>query len=113
MVIVICPELERLVHELRPASEPVLIENAPGAGDVVPGGDRATIRARYGLDVSAPVILYTGTFEAYQGLDLLFAAATDVLHARPDARFVLAGGGARANRAVQDARARPGHRTAR
>jgi glycosyltransferase involved in cell wall biosynthesis len=50
------------------------------------------VRARYGLDASAPVILYTGTFEAYQGLDLLFAAATGVLHARPDARFVLAGG---------------------
>ena len=50
------------------------------------------MRARYGLDVSSPVILYTGTFEAYQGLDLLFAAAPGVLHARPDARFVLAGG---------------------
>ena len=39
VVIVICPELERLVKELGPAQDPVLIENAPGAGDVVPGGD--------------------------------------------------------------------------
>jgi glycosyltransferase involved in cell wall biosynthesis len=92
VVIVICPELERLVKELRPALDPVLIENAPGAGDVVPGGDRATIRARYGLDVRTPVILYTGTFEAYQGLDLLFAAMKDVLRTRPDARLLLAGG---------------------
>jgi glycosyltransferase involved in cell wall biosynthesis len=93
VVIVICPELERLVRELKPNSAPVLIENAPGAGDS--GGasaPRAAVRARYGLDVSSPVILYTGTFEAYQGLDLLFAAAPGVLHARPDARFVLAGG---------------------
>jgi len=92
VVIVICPELERLVKELRPAQDPVLIENAPGAGDVAPGGDRATIRARYGLDVRTPLILYTGTFEAYQGLDLLFAAMKDVLRTRPDARLLLAGG---------------------
>ena len=92
VVIVICPELERLVKELRPVQDPVLIENAPGAGDVAPGGDRATIRARYGLDVRTPLILYTGTFEAYQGLDLLFAAMKDVLRTRPDARLLLAGG---------------------
>ena len=92
VVIVICPELERLVKELRPAQDPVLIENAPGAGEVAPGGDRATIRARYGLDVRTPLILYTGTFEAYQGLDLLFAAMKDVLRTRPDARLLLAGG---------------------
>jgi len=92
VVIVICPELERLVKELRPGLDPVLIENAPGAGDVVAGGDRATIRARYGLDLRTPVILYTGTFEAYQGLDLLFAAMKDVLRTRPDARLLLAGG---------------------
>jgi glycosyltransferase involved in cell wall biosynthesis len=37
-------------------------------------------------------VLYTGTFEAYQGLDLLFTAAGMVNAARPDVRFVLAGG---------------------
>ena len=39
-----------------------------------------------------PLVVYTGTFEAYQGLDLLFAAAALVVEARPDARFLLAGG---------------------
>jgi glycosyltransferase involved in cell wall biosynthesis len=38
------------------------------------------------------VVLYTGTFEAYQGLDLLFAAMALVRDRRPDARLVLAGG---------------------
>jgi glycosyltransferase involved in cell wall biosynthesis len=38
------------------------------------------------------MVLYTGTFEAYQGLDLLFAAAKIVRAGRPDARVVLAGG---------------------
>ena len=37
-------------------------------------------------------MLYTGTFEAYQGLDLLFAAAKLVHRDRPDVTFVLAGG---------------------
>jgi glycosyltransferase involved in cell wall biosynthesis len=92
VVIVICPELERLVKELQPALDPVLIENAPGAGEAVAGGDRETIRTRYGLEARTPVILYTGTFEAYQGLDLLFAAMKGVLQTRPDARLLLAGG---------------------
>jgi glycosyltransferase involved in cell wall biosynthesis len=92
VVIVICPELERLVRELRPDSAPVLIENAPGAGDSVPLGERSTWRLRYGLETTAPIVLYTGTFEAYQGLELLFAAAAEVLRVRPDTRFVLAGG---------------------
>ena len=40
----------------------------------------------------APLVLYTGTFEAYQGLDLLFAAMALVSRQRPDARLLLAGG---------------------
>jgi glycosyltransferase involved in cell wall biosynthesis len=38
------------------------------------------------------VVLYTGTFEAYQGLDLLFASMRPVVRAIPQARLVLAGG---------------------
>ncbi len=38
------------------------------------------------------MVLYTGTFEAYQGLDLLFDAMAIVARTRPDARLVLAGG---------------------
>jgi glycosyltransferase involved in cell wall biosynthesis len=38
------------------------------------------------------VVLYTGTFEAYQGLDLLFEAMAYVRAVRPDARLLLAGG---------------------
>ena len=92
VVIVICPELERLVREIGPRTPPVLIENAPGAGDVTAGPGRDGIRAEFGLASTAPVVLYTGTFEAYQGLDLLFAAAAEVGRARPDVRFLLAGG---------------------
>ncbi len=50
------------------------------------------IRHALGLEPTTPIVLYTGTFEAYQGLDLLFAAAKVVQQSRPDVRFVLAGG---------------------
>jgi glycosyltransferase involved in cell wall biosynthesis len=92
VVIVICAELERLVREIEPAAQPVLIENAPGAGDVADGGGRESVRAEFGIGPATPVVLYTGTFEAYQGLDLLFEAMGLVVAARPDARLLLAGG---------------------
>ena len=92
VVIVICPELQRLVEDLQPDAVPILIENAPGAGDVVPSGRAAIIRAEFGFTASTPVIVYTGTFEAYQGLDLLFAAAARVASSRPDVRLLVAGG---------------------
>ena len=47
---------------------------------------------RSGSTPATPVVLYTGTFEAYQGLDLLFAAMALVHGERPDARLLLAGG---------------------
>ena len=93
VVIVICPALEETVRTIEPQAQVVLIENAPGSAE-----ERATpeaaaaVRASLGLSTNTPVVLYTGTFEAYQGLDLLFSAMASVRAARPDARLVLAGG---------------------
>ncbi len=92
VVIVICAELGRRVREIAPQASPVLIENAPGAGEVSHDGGRDAVRAEFRLGSTTPLVLYTGTFEAYQGLDLLFDAARTVCAARPDTRFLLAGG---------------------
>ncbi|MEN3338712.1 MAG: hypothetical protein V7647_2388 [Acidobacteriota bacterium] len=92
VVVVICPHLQDVVHAIEPGVPAVLIENAPGSGDTPVAGSGARIRAELGIPAAAPIVLYTGTFEAYQGLDLLFAAARHVAATRPDARFVLAGG---------------------
>jgi len=92
VVIVICPQLEETVRGIDRDVPTVLIENAPGSGDTPQAGSGARVRAALGLTSETPLVLYTGTFEAYQGLDLLFAAARVVCSARPDARFVLAGG---------------------
>ena len=93
VVIVICPQLEETVRAIDDAVPTVLIENAPGAGEVTSSkGSTAALRGSLGLTLETPTVLYTGTFEAYQGLDLLFEAARLVTAKRPDARFVLAGG---------------------
>ena len=92
VVIVICPQLEDVVRGIDTAVPSVLIENAPGSGDAPTAGSGRDVRAQLGLGPSVPMVLYTGTFEAYQGLDLLFASMKHVLATRPDARLVLAGG---------------------
>lgn len=101
VVIVICPYLEQVVKEIQPSAQAIVIENAPGSTGTSPAGAGPRLREEFGLTDSTPVVLYTGTFEAYQGLDLLFAAARVVRDRRPDVRLVLAGG-----RADQVARAR-------
>src|SRR5260370_390578 len=64
-------------------------------------------RRTLGLAASTPVVVYTGRYEAYQGLDLLFDAMAHVRGEHPAARLVLAGG-----RADQVARAREQARSA-
>ena len=93
VVIVICPSLEETVKAIEPGARTVLIENAPGsAEDEATPEAAAAVRRSLGVGEKTPIVLYTGTFEAYQGLDLLFAAMAIVKRSRPDARLVLAGG---------------------
>jgi glycosyltransferase involved in cell wall biosynthesis len=107
VVIVICPSLEETVKAIEPGAQTVLIENAPGsAEDEATPEAAAAVRRSLNLPAPTPIVLYTGTFEAYQGLDLLFAAMAIVRASRPDARLVLAGGRAdQVSRAREQARA--------
>jgi glycosyltransferase involved in cell wall biosynthesis len=93
VVIVICPALLDTVRAIDPQAQVVLIENAPGSAEGESTLAQAeAVRAKHGLPAPTPLVLYTGTFEAYQGLDLLFAAMASVHRQRPDARLLLAGG---------------------
>jgi len=95
VVIVICPSLEDTVRAIEPQARTVLIENAPGSAEEAATADQAAgVRRALGVTAATPLVLYTGTFEAYQGLELLFAAMALVQRTRPDARLVLAGGDA-------------------
>jgi len=108
VVIVICPSLEDTVRAIEPQARTVLIENAPGsAEDAATPEQAASVRRSLEIPETTPVVLYTGTFEAYQGLDLLFDAMAIVRATRHDARLVLAGG-----RADQIARAKDQARAA-
>ena len=92
VVIVICQNLVDVVRAVDQQVPVVLIENAPGSTDLAGASDGARVRAELRFEAGAPIVLYTGTFEAYQGLDLLFASFARVTTERPDARLVLAGG---------------------
>ena len=92
VVIVICPQLEEVVRAVDRDARPVLIENAPGSGDLPVAGSGLAVRASHGISPDASVILYTGTFEHYQGLDLLFASMAIALRDAPDAKLLMAGG---------------------
>jgi glycosyltransferase involved in cell wall biosynthesis len=93
VVIVICPSLQETVRDIDPGAHSVLIENAPGSSDEAASAEQAAaVRGQCGLLPSTPIVLYTGTLEAYQGLDLLFAAMAYVRTRIPAARLVMAGG---------------------
>ena len=95
VVITICQELQDTVTAMGHGDRSILIENVMG-GDVdqPPTLTPAGIRERWGLPADAPVVLYTGTFEAYQGLDLLVEAATSLQRTHPAARVLVVGGDA-------------------
>jgi glycosyltransferase involved in cell wall biosynthesis len=108
VVIVICPSLEDTVRRIEPGANVVLIENAPGSAEQgASAADAAAVRRRHGLESATPLVLYKGTFEVYQGLDLLFEAMAHVVRERPEARLLLAGGKPeqveRARRQIRDA----------
>jgi glycosyltransferase involved in cell wall biosynthesis len=55
-------------------------------------GGPDSLRSRLNIPADAPVVLYAGTFEPYQGLSMLLPAAQQVLAMVPRAVFVLVGG---------------------
>jgi glycosyltransferase involved in cell wall biosynthesis len=93
VVITICQELQDTVTGMGAGERSLLIENVMG-GDVddPPTKTPAEMRAAWGIPASAPLALYTGTFEPYQGVDMLIDACAIVARRRPDARVLVVGG---------------------
>ncbi len=93
VVVTICKDLQDHVTSIGAGDRAVLIENVMG-GDVEepPTLTPADVRARWGIPPSAPLVLYTGTFEPYQGLHLLFDAMAIVARTHPEARTLIVGG---------------------
>lgn len=93
VVITICQELQDTVTAMGAGDRSLLIENVMG-GDVddLPTGTPAGIRQAWGIADTAPLALYTGTFEAYQGVDVLIEASAILARRRPDMRMLVVGG---------------------
>jgi glycosyltransferase involved in cell wall biosynthesis len=93
VVITICQELQDTVTEMGVADRSLLIENVMG-GDVEerPSHSADEVRAAWNVPPGAPLALYTGTFEAYQGVEMLIDASAIVARQRPDARVLVVGG---------------------
>jgi glycosyltransferase involved in cell wall biosynthesis len=95
LVICICPSLTDVVKAIDPERPVLTIENPMlFEGQAVPDATVADLRRQWGL-AGRPVVLYTGTFEAYQGVDLLLRSVPRVRATTPDVRVVVVGGEAR------------------
>jgi glycosyltransferase involved in cell wall biosynthesis len=92
-VITICPELFNYVKENYPEKKQWLIENVADNSTVF--GEMAQnnvdIRQANALN-GKTIILYSGTFEPYQGIDLLINASEKVIPKFSGVKFVLVGG---------------------
>ncbi|MEW6319908.1 MAG: glycosyltransferase [Acidobacteriota bacterium] len=93
VVITICQELQDTVIGMGAGDRALLIENVMG-GDVedAPSLTPGAVRERWGVPADAPLVLYTGTFEAYQGVELLVDAAARLASTHPAARILVVGG---------------------
>ena len=100
-VIAICQELHDHALASGYGGPLAMIENTLDF-PVHPVGDDVLATMRSKLDLGAgKVVMYTGTLEAYQGMDLLLDAAVSVVERLPGTRFVMVGGTAAQVTALQ------------
>ena len=92
-IIAICPYLKNHVVESGVTRKVFVIENTPESDGVLPG-ERKT-EGDVPQFPGKSVVLYAGTFEHYQGLDLLLESVPFVVKQRPDVVFLLIGGDAK------------------
>lgn len=92
-VITIDSELEDYVHTVNPRVRQMRIENRPIPAklQMVDSELIQQLKRNVNLNSRQPVV-YTGTFERYQGLDLLLQSAKIVAAHNPRALFILVGG---------------------
>ena len=86
-VVTVCASLTDGVRRRAPRARVFQVEDPPLAGRAASATEIATLKASLGLD-GRPVVLYSGNFEKYQGVELLVDAAG----LAPEAQFVFMGG---------------------
>lgn len=92
-VIAFYPEIVKSAQAVAPGKAIYQIL-PPAVDEELPVANSSDVE-RLRLDLllgNGPVLLYTGTLESYQGIDLLIRCVPSILAAHPAARFVIAGG---------------------
>lgn len=92
-VIAICPDLEKTAKRMAPAKPVYMIENV-AVDETLPPADASVVgQLRRELQLGdGPLLVYTGTFESYQGIELVLRSVPLVHAVFPAARYVLVGG---------------------
>ncbi|MBA2685729.1 MAG: glycosyltransferase [Gemmatimonadaceae bacterium] len=93
LVITVCRALTEMVAARAPDVPVAQIEDCPPEGTDRPAdaASVAALRRQWNPD-GAPLVVYTGNFAPYQGLDLLFGALPTLAALAPSARVLLVGG---------------------
>jgi glycosyltransferase involved in cell wall biosynthesis len=93
VVIAVYPELEQKVKRIAPDKHVHLVINAPLNADQPAPARQEVEQLRRQLQLGdGPILVYTGTFESYQGIDLLLRSVPHLCASCPEARYVLVGG---------------------
>jgi len=90
-VITIGPDLEKYVREINPNARVQMIENLPLNIDQKYNEIPVEIQERF-LQQKGLIIVYTGTFERYQGVEVLIRSFTQIVKIFPGACLILVGG---------------------
>src|SRR5262249_36163450 len=96
-IIIVYPELQNTVDALAPGKPTGLVHNTSvtageTAGEEEQAARTSELRQQLHLPDGGQVLLYTGTFEAYQGLEATIDGIPSVLSRFPNAIYVLVGG---------------------
>ncbi|MEA3369391.1 MAG: glycosyltransferase family 4 protein [Candidatus Ratteibacteria bacterium] len=91
-IIAICPYLADWARKNADKDKIFLIENLALLHDEVKAANEGIELLNKLKSEGSEIVLYTGTFEYNQGLDLLIEAASLVIKSRPGVKFVLVGG---------------------
>ena len=103
-VITICPALLEHVKQINGHVPQVMIENVAGEVNptTIPDGNLKVFRSAYPRLHGHRIVLYAGTFEPYQGIDLLVASAERVVRRHANVMFVLVGGNPKQVRSYEE-----------
>jgi glycosyltransferase involved in cell wall biosynthesis len=91
-IIAICPYLGEHVVSSGLGNKVFVIENTPEAEKLFSASSpKSCLRSKHQFNGKS-IVLYAGTFEHYQGLDLLMESIPHVVRCKPNVLFLLIGG---------------------